>query len=308
MLSDGNLLPFGSLVAATGVTPRTLPGSEAAAGVHTVRTLDDTMALRAELGPGRRLAVIGSGFLGTEVAAAARGLGSDVVLLDPGAVPLCAAIGADVGTMVADLHREHGVQVRTGPGAAVVRVRASGGTFDGVTLADGSTIAADVALVAIGSVPVTGWLAETGVDCAGGLLCDEFCETAVPGVYAVGDVSNWYHIGFGTQVRLEHRANAAEQGLYVARRILGHTMEPFTPVPYFWSDQYDLKIQAYGLLRGHDEVRVVDGAIADREFVALYRRGRRLAGVLGVRRVRALRQWRTQVAAGVAWSDALGAA
>jgi NADPH-dependent 2,4-dienoyl-CoA reductase/sulfur reductase-like enzyme len=308
MLSDGNLLPFGSLVAATGVTPRTLPGSEAVAGVHTVRTLDDTMALRAELGPGRRLVVIGGGFLGTEVAAAARALGTDVVLLDPGAVPLCAAIGADVGTMVADLHREHGVQVRTGPGAAVVRVRAPGGTLDGVTLADGTTIAADVALAAIGSVPVTGWLAETGVDCAGGLLCDEFCETAVPGVYAAGDVSSWYHIGFGTQVRLEHRANAAEQGLYVARRILGHTVEPFMPVPYFWSDQYDLKIQAYGLLRGHDEVRVVDGAIADREFVALYRRGSRLAGVLGVRRGRQLRQWRAKVAAGVAWSDVPGTA
>ncbi|HEY4020307.1 MAG TPA: FAD-dependent oxidoreductase [Pseudonocardiaceae bacterium] len=304
MLSDGNLLPFGCLVAATGVNPRTLPGSEHLAGMHIVRTLDDAIALRSGLGPGRRLVVIGGGFLGTELAAAARSLGTDVVLLDPGPAPLCAAVGADVGVMVADLHREHGVEIRTGPGAAVVRVDARGGTFDGVTLADGTAIAADVALVAIGSVPATSWLAETGVDCADGLRCDEFCETDVPGVYAVGDVSNWYHIGLGARVRLEHRTNAAEQGLYVARRILGQAAEPFAPVPYFWSDQYDLKIQAYGLLRGHDEVRVVDGAIADREFVALYRRGDRLAGVLGVRRARALRQWRAQVAAGVAWTDA----
>jgi NADPH-dependent 2,4-dienoyl-CoA reductase/sulfur reductase-like enzyme len=308
MLSDGNLLPFGCLVAATGVTPRTLPGSESVAGVHTVRTLDDTMALRAELGPGRRLVVIGGGFLGTELAAAARSLGTGVVLLDPGTAPLAAAIGAEVGTMIADLHREHGVEVRTGPGAAVVRVDAPGGTFDGVALADGTTISAGAALVAIGSVPVTGWLAETGVDRVDGLRCDEFCETDIPGVYAVGDVSSWYHIGLGAQVRLEHRTNAAEQGLYVARRMLGRTAEPFAPVPYFWSDQYDLKIQAYGLLRGHDEVRVVDSAIADREFVALYRRGDRLAGVLGVRRARALRQWRAQVAAGVAWSDVPGTA
>ncbi|MCW2881405.1 MAG: ferredoxin reductase [Sphaerisporangium sp.] len=302
MLSDGGVLPFGSLVAATGVTPRTLPGSE---GVHTVRTLDDVMALRAELSPGRRLIVIGGGFLGTELAAAARSLGTEVVLLEPEPVPLGLAIGAEVGTMVADLHREHGVDVRTGPGAAVARWHASRGAFDGVTLRDGSAIAGDLAVVAVGSVPATSWLAATGIDCAAGVRCDEFCETAVPGVYAVGDVSSWYHTGFGAQIRLEHRTNAGEQGLYVARRMLGLTSEPFTPVPYFWSDQYDLKIQAYGVLRGHDEVRVVDGTIVDREFVVLYRRGSRLVGVLGVRRARALRQWRAQVAAGAAWSDIL---
>jgi hypothetical protein len=102
---------------------------------------------------------------------------------------------------------------------------------------------------------------------------------------------------------LEHRTNAGEQGLYVARRMLGQIGEPFTPVPYFWSDQYHLKIQAYGMLRGYDEVRVIDGTIADREFVALYRRGDTLAGALGVRSARALRQWRAQIAAGATWSD-----
>lgn len=307
LLSDGDRLPFGSLVAATGVTPRTLPGCDGIVGVHTIRTLDDTLALRAQLRPGRRLVVIGGGFLGTEVAAAARGLGAEVLVLEPEPVPLGAAFGTEVGTMVADLHREHGVRVRTGPGAAVVGVHAPDGTLAGVTLADGSTAAADLALVAIGTVPATGWLAESGVDCAAGVRCDEFCAMPVPGCYAVGDVCDWYHVGFGTRLRLEHRTNAGEQGMYVARRILGRITEPFTPVPYFWSDQYDLKIQAFGMLRGHDEVRVVDGSIADREFVALYRKGTKLAAVLGVRRVRALRQWRTQVAAGVAWSDAIAA-
>lgn len=305
VLSDGGLLSFGSLVAATGVTPRTLPGSDGVAGVHTIRTLDDTLALRAQLGPGRRLVVIGGGFLGTEVAAAARGLGTEVVLLEPEVVPLGAVVGAEVGTMVADLHRERGVDVRTGSGAAVARLRAPHGELDQVILADGSSIAADIALVAIGSRPATDWLAGTGVDCTAGVRCDQFCETTIPRLYAVGDVSSWYHTGFDTRLRLEHRTNAGEQGLYVARRMLGLVAEPFTPVPYFWSDQYDLKIQAYGVLRWHDEVRVVDGAIADREFVALYRRGASLAGVLGVRNVRALRPWRARIAAGIAWSDAL---
>jgi NADPH-dependent 2,4-dienoyl-CoA reductase/sulfur reductase-like enzyme len=307
VLSDGGLLSFGSMVAATGVTPRTLPGSDGVTGVHTIRTLDDTLALRARLGPARRLVVIGGGFLGTEVAAAARSLGTEVVLLEPETVPLGAAVGAEVGTMVADLHREHGVDVRTGRGAAVARLQAPHGELEQVILADGSSIAADHAVVAIGSQPATGWLAGTGVDCTAGVRCDQFCETTVPGIYAVGDVSSWYHTGYGTRLRLEHRTNAGEQGQYVARRMLGLVAEPFTPVPYFWSDQYHLKIQAYGVLRGYDDVRVIDGAIADRAFIALYRRGASLVGVLGVRRVRALRQWRERIAAGAAWSDALAA-
>jgi len=301
VLSDGDLLSFTSLVAATGVTPRTLPGSDGIAGVHTIRTLADTLALRAELRPGSRLVVVGGGFLGTEVAAAARGLGTEVVLLEPETVPLGAALGGEVGRLVADLHRGHGVDVRTGPGAAVARLHAPDGRLEAAVLTDGSTIAADVAVVAIGSTAATSWLTGAGVDCTAGVRCDEFCETAVPGFYAVGDVSSWYHTGFGAQLRLEHRTNAGEQGLYVARRMLGLTAEPFTPVPYFWSDQYELKIQAYGALRGYDEIRVIDGSIPDREFIALYRRGTSLAGALGIHRARALRQWRAQIAAGATW-------
>ncbi|MCP2163949.1 Reductase C-terminal [Goodfellowiella coeruleoviolacea] len=306
-LADGTRLPFGTLVIATGVDPRSLPGTSGLRGVHTLRTLADATALRAELGPGRRLVVIGAGFLGTELAAAARTLGTEVHLVEPAPVPLAAAVGVEVGTMLAALHRDRGVSVRTGPGAAVTELTARDGAVDRVVLADGSTITADVVVVAIGSVPATGWLAGSGLDCSDGVRCDQFCAAA-PGVYAVGDVASWYHPGFATQVRLEHRTNAGEQGLYVARAVLGRTDEPFTPVPYFWSDQYDLKIQAFGLLRDHDEVRVVDGAIEDGEFVALYRRGTRLAGVLGVRKVRALRQWQARIKSGSSWADALAAA
>jgi NADPH-dependent 2,4-dienoyl-CoA reductase/sulfur reductase-like enzyme len=306
-LADGTRLPFGNLVAATGVTPRTLPGTNGAVGVHTVRTLDDTIALRAGLGPGRRLVVIGGGFLGTELAAAARTLGADVHLLEPEPTPLGAAVGTEVGTLVAQLHRDHGVDVRTGPDALVTNINIRHEAVTGVTLADGSTIHADLVVVTIGSVPTTGWLTGSGIDCSDGVRCNEFCEAA-PGVYAAGDVASWHHTGFRTRIRLEHRTNTGEQRRYVARRILGLATEPFAPVPYFWSDQYNLKIQAYGLLRGHDEVRIIDGAVTDGEFIAIYRKGPRLIGALGSNKARAMRHWRSQIATGTLWNEIRNAA
>jgi NADPH-dependent 2,4-dienoyl-CoA reductase/sulfur reductase-like enzyme len=154
----------------------------------------------------------------------------------------------------------------------------------------------------MGSVPATEWLSGSGIDCADGVRCDEFCAAA-PGVYAVGDVASWQHAGFGTRLRVEHRTNASEQGQYVARRILALVAEPFNLVPYFWSDQYDLKIQAHGLLRGHDDVRIVEGAVEDGEFLAVYRKGPRLVGALGVRKASALRGWRSRIVAGALWSE-----
>jgi NADPH-dependent 2,4-dienoyl-CoA reductase/sulfur reductase-like enzyme len=279
-----------------------LPSFDGVVGVHTIRTIDDVLALRAELGAGRRVVVIGGGFLGTESAASARTVGAEVHLLEPEPVPLAAAVGTEVGEMVARVHRDHGVDVRTGPAALVTGLNVRDGAIAGVVLADGTRIAADLVVVAIGSVPATEWLSGTGIDCADGVRCDEYCAAA-PGVYAVGDVASWQHVGFGSRVRLEHRTNAGEQGEYVAKRILGLVAEPFKPVPYFWSDQYDLKIQAFGLLRGHDEMRIVDGAVEDGAFLALYRKGSRLAGVLGVRKARALGDWRSLIGQDALWSE-----
>ncbi|RZQ59666.1 NAD(P)/FAD-dependent oxidoreductase [Amycolatopsis suaedae] len=301
-LADGDVLPFGTLVVATGVAPRTLPGTEGLRGVHTLRTLADTATLRAGLEPGRRVVIVGAGFLGCEVACSAAGLGCRVTVVEPQPVPLAAAVGERVGTMLAGLHRANGVELRTGAG--VRELGSAGGAVESVVLTDGTELAADLVLVAIGSVPATGWLDGSGLDCSDGLVCDEYCAAA-PGVYAVGDVASWFHAGFGTRMRLEHRTNAGEQGLYVARRITGQAGDPFTPVPYFWSDQYDLKLQAFGDLRGHDEVRVVHGEVSPDGFVALYRRGDRLAGALGVRRMRALRQWHRHIAAGALWTDVI---
>ncbi|WEH14048.1 FAD-dependent oxidoreductase [Streptomyces sp. VNUA24] len=287
-LADGDALPYDALVIATGVRPRRLPGE----GAHVLRTLDDALTLRERLTPGTRLVVVGAGFLGSEAAAVARRLGVEVTLLEPAPVPLAHAVGAEVGAVLSRAHLEHGVDLRTGVPVTEV-------TEDGVRLADGTTVEADEVLVAIGSLPNTEWLAGSGLPVGDGVLCDRYCEAA-PRVYAAGDVARWHHPLFGTSMRVEHRTNAAEQGMAVARNLLApEERRPFAPVPYFWSDQYDLRIQAYGVLRGHDEVSVVEGDLAGRRFVALYRAGGRVTGVLAAGMPpKTVRRWRQVVASG----------
>jgi NADPH-dependent 2,4-dienoyl-CoA reductase/sulfur reductase-like enzyme len=297
-LAGGGEVAFDTLVVTTGVRPRRLPGQ----GAHVLRSLDDAMRLRSRLGPGKRLLVVGAGFLGAEAAAVARALGCAVTMLEPAPVPLAHAVGAEVGSVLSQAHREHGVELRTGVSVAAV-------SEEGARLADGSLVAADEVLVAIGSLPNTEWLAGSGLTVADGVVCDEFCSAA-PGVYAAGDVARWHNPLFGVSMRIEHRTNAAEQGMAVARTLLRpEARKPFAPVPYFWSDQYDMKIQAYGYLRGHDEVRVVEGDLGARRFVAVYRRGDRLAGALAVGLPpKILRAWRQAVAAGARWQEAVGTA
>jgi NADPH-dependent 2,4-dienoyl-CoA reductase/sulfur reductase-like enzyme len=297
-LADGSELPYDALVIATGVRPRRLPGRDA----HVLRTLGDALALRGRLSPGRRLVVVGAGFLGAEAAAVASLLGARVTLLEPAAVPLAHAVGADVGRMLAQAHLDRGVDLRCG--VTVTEV-----TEDGVRLADGSVVPADDVLVAIGSLPNTEWLHGSGLTVADGVVCDEYCQAA-PHVYAAGDVARWHNPLFGTSMRVEHRTNAAEQGMAAARNLLAapQARKPFEPVPYFWSDQYDMKVQAYGYLRGHDQVAVVEGDLASRRFVAAYRTGDRVSGALAVGvPPRVLRQWRQAVAAGAAWRETVGA-
>ncbi|NUS12575.1 MAG: FAD-dependent oxidoreductase [Streptomyces sp.] len=293
-LADGTTLPYDGLILATGVRPRRLPGE----GAHVLRTLDDALTLRDSLGRGRRLVVVGAGFLGAEAAATARRLGAEVTLLEPAPVPLAHAVGAEVGRMLARVHRDEGVDLRCG--AAVTEV-----TEDGVLLASGEVVEADEVLVAIGSVPNTAWLDGSGLAVGDGVVCDAYGEAA-RNVYAAGDVARWYNPLFEASMRIEHRTNAAEMGMAVARNLLARerpeARRPFAPVPYFWSDQYDMKVRAYGFLRGHDEVAVVEGALAERRFVAVYRTGERVSGALAVGMPpKAIRGWRQAVATGAGW-------
>ncbi|MGW7294523.1 NAD(P)/FAD-dependent oxidoreductase [Streptomyces xiamenensis] len=293
-------LPYDGLIIATGVRPRLLPGSGGDAA-HVLRTVEDALALRDRLRPGRHLVVVGAGFLGAEAAAVARGLGAEVTLLEPAPVPLAHAVGERIGDLLAGVHRAHGVTLRTG---VTVREVLDGGR--GVRLADGEEIPADDVLVAIGSRPNTEWLAGSGLPVDDGLVCDAYCAAA-PGVHGAGDVARWHHPLFGTALRVEHRTHAAEQGMAAARNLLRpEGRRPFAPVPYFWSDQYDLKVQAYGHLRGHDELAVVAGDLAERRFLAVYRTGDHLTGALAVGMPpRAIRPWRAAIAARTPWREAL---
>ncbi|MGK3998835.1 NAD(P)/FAD-dependent oxidoreductase [Sorangium sp. So ce1024] len=297
--ATGRRLRAEVVVLATGLEPRRLPEQDRWAGVHVLRTLDDALALRADLLAGPRVVVVGDGVLGTEIAATARGMGLAVTLVGPQSAPLEGQLGALVGGYLASLHAEQGVALRLG--VAVEGLVGAGGRVAGVRLANGEVLPADVVVVAIGSRPATGWLAGSGLQIADGIVCDSRCRAA-EGIYAVGDVAFWVHEGLGTGLRLENRSNAVEQGMAVAANIVGKD-RPYTPVPYFWTDQFDVKIQVHGLLAGHTEVAIVDGDPARRQFVAVYGRGGRVTGVVGWNMVKQARVYRQHVVDGTAWSD-----
>ncbi|MBG6237239.1 NADPH-dependent 2,4-dienoyl-CoA reductase/sulfur reductase-like enzyme [Mycetocola sp. CAN_C7] len=301
-LGHGDDIAFDRLVLATGVTPRRLPHSSGVAGVHTLRTLDDATTLSAELQPGRRLVVVGGGFLGTEVAATAVRLGVDVTIVAGTATLLERSLGVLVGEQVAHLHRANGVKLHIGPASVVTSVDEIGGRVSGVTLLDGSVLHADVVFLAIGAAPRLGWLGSSGLSIGDGIECGPDLSAA-PGVYAAGDVARWENPLFGRSMRVEHRTNATEQGMHVAKRLLDGEQTAFASVPYFWTDQYDLKLQVHGWLRGFDEVRVIEGSFEERRMIAVFRRGDRLTGVLGIGAAKAVRQWRQHVLDGQPWAS-----
>jgi NADPH-dependent 2,4-dienoyl-CoA reductase/sulfur reductase-like enzyme len=290
-LSDGDRIGFDGLVIATGVTPRRLPGCDLA-GVYVLRTLDDALALRGALLAGPRVVVVGAGFLGTEVAAAARTMGLEVTLSAPQPTPMRRLFGDRIGALVAELHRDHGTRLRCG--VPVRRLCGADGRVTGVELADGTMLPADVVVLAVGSRPATGWLDGSGLRLEDGVVCDELCRAA-PGIYAAGDVASWHNPHFGTRMRLEHRMNATEQAVSVAGNLLGDKI-PFAPVPYFWTDQYDTKIQAYGIFPPGAEFQILHGDPTDRRFTAAYTYNDTVVGVIGWNHPRELRRLRPLVA------------
>jgi NADPH-dependent 2,4-dienoyl-CoA reductase/sulfur reductase-like enzyme len=293
-LSDGSRLGYHDLVITTGVRPRRLPGTDGITGVHVLRTLEDARSLRSELAGNPRLVIVGAGFLGAEVASIARAAGATVTLVSDVDAPLSDVLGRELGQLLIGVHAEHGVRIHTG--VKVIGIGTEDGRATGVQLADGTTIDADVVLVSIGSIPNTEWLAGSGIPIANGVLCDEYCRAA-PGVWAAGDVASWHHVGIGGRVRIEHRTNAAEQGMAVARNILaGVNPAPFVPVPYIWSDQYDLKIQLYGLPRDADSFTVTAGSLDERKLVAVYGKRGRACAAIGINMIRPLRTARSLVA------------
>lgn len=289
-LDDGQSIGYDGLVVATGATPRNLPGAAGLAGVFTLRTLDDALALRAAFAPQPKVAVIGAGFIGAEVAASARALGLDVTVIEALAQPLARVLGPELGARCARLHKDNGTNLRLGVG--VEGLTSADGRVTGVALADGSTVEADVVVVGIGVTPNTGWLEGSGLAVDNGVVCDASLRAA-PDVVAVGDVCRWLHPAYGS-MRIEHWSNAAEQAEHAAATLLGDP-QPFAPLPYFWSDQYKAKLQYLGHHGPGAEMRVLEGSIDDDRFVAGFHEGDALVAVL-------LWAWPARL---VAWRTAL---
>ncbi|MFC3996012.1 NAD(P)/FAD-dependent oxidoreductase [Nocardiopsis sediminis] len=275
--ASGRVLRADAVVVATGLRPRALPGQDGLAGVHVLRTLGDAAALRADLLESGRVVVVGDGVLGAEAAATARGMGLDVTLAGPQPTPLALQFGPLASGLLAGLHTERGVALRLG--TAVSGLAGRDGRVTGVRLDTGEVLPADTVVVALGAAPATEWLAGSGLRVDNGLVCDSHCRAA-EGVHAVGDVARWHHDRLGALIRLENRTNATEQAAAVAADILGEG-RAYAPVPYFWTDQFDAKIHVHGVLSADAEATVVDGDVADRRFVALYRRNGAVTGVLG---------------------------
>jgi NADPH-dependent 2,4-dienoyl-CoA reductase/sulfur reductase-like enzyme len=277
-LADGVTLAFDGLVIATGATPRTLPGFE---GAVVLRTLDDARRLKEALTPGAKVAVVGAGFIGSEVASTAVELGCDTTIIEMLPRPLARVFPEAIGDVLAELHRHHGVNLRLG---------------ESVDRAE--TLDADVVVVGIGVAPNTAWLEGSGLTLDNGVVCDETCA-ALGGdgrIVAAGDIARWPNPLFdGELMRVEHWTNAAEQAEAAAHTLLGNGA-PFGPVPYFWSDQYDVKIQFVGVCATTDDFAVFDGSLDDRKFVAGFGRDGRLVGALAFSMPRQLMKYRALIA------------
>ncbi|EHR61882.1 NAD(P)/FAD-dependent oxidoreductase [Saccharomonospora cyanea] len=290
--ASGGTLRADAVVLATGAEPRRLRGESDLAGVHVLRTLDDALTLRAALTAASRVVVVGEGVLGAEVAATARTLGAAVTMVGPQPAPLANQLGPLVSGLLADLHVQHGVELALGH--AVDGFVGEDGHVTGVRLDDGRVVPAEVVVEAVGAAPATAWLDGSGLTIDDGVVCDSRCRAA-DGVYAVGDVARWHHPGLGAPVRLENRTNATEQAQVVAANILGED-RPYAPVPYYWTDQFDTRIQVFGLPSAADEIAVVDGDPADGRFVVRCTRAGVVTGVIGWRMPKQTRLRRGEVA------------
>ncbi|OMC35692.1 pyridine nucleotide-disulfide oxidoreductase [Mycolicibacterium fortuitum] len=267
-LPDGTTVGYDKLLLATGSASRRppIPGSDAA-GVHYLRTIDDAATLSAALNPGATLAIVGAGWIGMEVAAGARGRDVNVTVVEAAHLPLQAALGAEVGEVFAQLHREHGVDLRLDQ--SVKEITTDNGTATGLRLTDGSTVAADAVLIAVGAAPNIELAEKAGLAIGdGGVLVDASLRSSDPDIYAVGDIAAAQHPFFGVRIRTEHWANALKQPAVAVAGMLGNSAE-YDELPYFFTDQYDLGMEYVGHAPEYERV-VFRGDVAGREFVAFW--------------------------------------
>lgn len=304
-LTDGREIGYEELVIATGLVPKRIPSFPDLTGIHVLRNFDESLKLREEAGSARRAVVIGAGFIGCEVAASLRKLGVDVVLVEPQPAPLASVLGTQIGELVARLHRAEGVDVRCGVGVAEVKGQDvdGQGKVQSVVLSDGAEVEADLVVVGIGSRPSTDWLEDSGITLDNGVVCDAEGRSSAPHVWAIGDVASWLDT-VGNQVRVEHWSNVADQARVLVPAMLGQDVPGVVSVPYFWSDQYDVKIQCLGEPEADDTVHIVEDD--GRKFLAYYERDGVVAGVVGGGMPGKVMKTRNKIANGAPIADVLG--
>lgn len=290
-LADGRTVQADGIVIATGARARQLPALAGLSNVFSLRTLADAQSLAPELVPGSKMAVIGAGFVGAEVASSAASRGMDVTLVDTKPVPFAAQLGTEMGSVVGGLHTAKGVRLIS---SAVIEDFYSGeGNVTGLRLADGTFVAADVVVVGIGAEPNVEWLAGSGVEVDGGVLCDAMGRTNVPGIVAVGDCAAWFDAAVDRHRRVEHWTGALERASLAVQALLDDEApaQPLKP-PYFWSDQHGVKIQFAGHSAGYDRMEVEAGDAAEHSLLAVYYREDVPVAVLGMNQPRLFTKWR----------------
>ena len=316
-LDSGEAVPFDGLIIATGADPVSLPGADALDGVYTLRNQADALRIRSEFesaaASGGRIVVIGAGFIGAEVASSACARDLDVTLVEALEAPMIGPLGPELAGWAARLHAEAGVDLHMN--TKVDRL-IGGERIEAVQLDNGETISAAAVVIGIGVRPAVGWLEDSGLSIGDGIICDQFCRAA-PLVYAAGDICRWpnglfSHFSYAQpnrMMRIEHWTNAIEQGMAAAHNLLREArdepLEPFTPVPYFWSDQHGKSIMASGITSPRDQVVVAHGGLDERRFVALYGLRGYLSGVVAVGWPRMLRRYQAMIRDQVSWEDAL---
>jgi len=291
-----------AIVLATGARARRLPFGQELEGIFELRRLVDARALRAALGSSRRAVVVGAGFIGMEVAASCRSKGLEVAVVDPLPAPLIRGLGPVLGERVAARHREEGVTFHLGVGVEAFEGHSQ---VTGVRLSNGPTLPADIVVVGVGAAPATEWLEGTGLVIDDGVCCDASGFTGREGVYAVGDCARWHNAHYPERPRFEHWTSAVEQSDVVAKRIVHGEAPEFSPIPYVWTDQFDLRIAIAGEIRDGDEMQICHGKLDEERFLALFGREGRLVAAAGFRRPRQLYACRTRIAEGIPFVDAV---
>ncbi len=315
-LDQDESLDFDGLIIATGARPISLPFGADLDGVHTLRSRSDALRVRSDLEASRRVAVIGAGFIGAEVASSARARGLDVTMIEALSAPMLAPLGEELAKWAKSLHQEAGIHMRFN---ARVADLLGDRRVEAVVLEYGSRIEADTVVVGIGVRPNVEWLADSGLTIGDGVICDQYCRAA-PMIYAAGDVARWpnglfAHFRYASPqrtMRIEHWTNAVEQGMAAARNLIlesrGKPLEAFAPVPYFWSDQHGLSIMASGITSPRDEFRLVHGSLDANRFAAIYGLRGHLTGVVAVGWPRMLRRYQALIRDQVTWEEALATA